>query len=84
MRKLQFIEALKEQANITTEEATAVNDIMENHSLIGKKSKEAAVQEIASALNVDENRADEISNISYDILAKALKDKLLHPFGSQD
>ena len=83
MRKHQFIERLSQQANITLEEATKVNDIIEAHSLVGKKSKEAATEEIASALNVDMTRADEISNTAYDIIGSELVDKIKHPFGSR-
>lgn len=81
MRKYQFIERLSQQAGISIEEATTVNDIIEEHSLIGKKSKAAATSEIATALNVDATRADEISNTAYDIIGAALKDKIKHPFG---
>lgn len=83
MRKYQFIERLSHQANITSEEATKVNDIIEAHSLIGKKSKEAATEEISNALNVDMARADEISNTAYDIIGSELVDKIKHPFGSR-
>lgn len=84
MRKHDFIEELSKVTGITIEEATTVNDIIENHSLIGKKSKAAAVTEIAQALNIDETKADEISNSAYDIIGSAMKNKILHPFGSQD
>ena len=81
MRKHDFIEELSEKANITIDEATKVNDIIEAHSIIGKKGKETATLEISEALGVDMTRADEISNTSYDIIGKALIDKIKHPFG---
>lgn len=80
MRKHDFIERLANEAQITVEEATVVNDIIENHSLIGHKSKAAATEEMATLLNVDLTRADEISNTAYSIIASAMKDKLKHPF----
>lgn len=84
MRKYQFIERLAQKTGLTQEEATKVNDIIEEHSLIGKKSKAAATAEIGEALNVDATRADEISNTAYDIIAEAMKNKLKHPFGGRD
>ncbi|MCQ2467685.1 MAG: hypothetical protein MJ166_09225 [Clostridia bacterium] len=80
MRKNSFIDELASVAGITIDEATKVNEIIEGHSLIGRNSKAAVVVEIAEALNVEEARADEISNVAYDILAKALKEKIKHPF----
>ncbi|MCQ2531728.1 MAG: hypothetical protein MJ093_03370 [Saccharofermentans sp.] len=82
MRKHDFIETLAEKANITIDEATKVNEIIEAHSLIGKKSKLAATEEMGAALGVDFTRADEISNTAYDIIAQAMKEKIKHPFGS--
>jgi len=84
MRKYQFIERLAQASGISSEEAGVVNGIIENHSLIGKNSKAAVVAEIGEALNVDETRADEISNTAYDIIATAMKDKLKHPFGGRE
>lgn len=81
MRKHDFISRLSEQANITIEEATCVNDIIEAHSLVGKKSKAAATSEIAEMLKVDDARADDISNIAYSIIGKAMVDRIKHPFG---
>lgn len=80
MRKNSFIEELAQTSGITVEEAAKVNEIVESHGLVGKKSKEAVVLEIAEALNVEQDTADKISNDVYDILAKAMKEKLLHPF----
>lgn len=80
MRKNDFINELAQASGITVEEAAKVNEIVESHGLIGKKSKEAVVLEIAEALNIEHDAADEISNKVYDILGNALKEKLKHPF----
>lgn len=84
MRKHDFISTLEQQANITNEQATAVNEIIESHSIIGKNSKRKVEAEIAETLNVDMEEAVRISDIASGIIATALKDKLKHPFGSND
>lgn len=84
MRKHDFISTLSEKSNITIEEASRVNDIIEAHSLIGKKSKEAATLEMSEALGIDYKRADEISNSAYSIIGEAMLDKIKHPFGSNE
>ena len=53
MNKTEFIETLAEKTGLTQDQAATVNDIIENHSIIGKKSKQAVVSEIASTLNED-------------------------------
>lgn len=80
MRKNDFINELAQTSGISVEEATKVNEIVESHGLIGKKSKEAVVLEISEALNIDGDAAEKISNDVYDILANAMKEKLKHPF----
>lgn len=84
MRKHDFIEALSEKASITLEQAEVVNTIVESHSIIGKNSKRMVEAEIAESLNVDSEEAVRISDIASGILATALKEKLKHPFGSND
>lgn len=84
MNKTEFINRLEQEAGITNDQATAVNEIMENHSFIGKNSKRQVESEIAGALGVDEAEAVRISDIASGIIASALKDKLKHPFGGRD
>lgn len=81
MGKQDFINKLEEITGLSTEQATIVNEVMENHGLIGAKSKEAVVQELEEKLQIDAAKADEIYNKAHDIIGGALKDKLLHPFG---
>ncbi|MCQ2516249.1 MAG: hypothetical protein MJ094_05245 [Saccharofermentans sp.] len=84
MNKTEFINRLVAEAGITNDQATAVNEIMENHSFIGKNSKRAVESEIAGALNIDDAEAVRISDIASGIIASAIKDKLKHPFGGRD
>lgn len=84
MRKHDFIEVLEEKANITNEQAVAVNEIIESHSIIGKNSKRQVEAEISETLNVDMEEAIRISDIASGILVTALKDKMKHPFGANN
>ncbi len=82
MRKHDFINRLSEEAAITIEEASVVNDIMENHSIIGKNSKRMVESEISEALNVSIDEGVRISDIASGIIASEIKKKVLHPFGA--
>lgn len=84
MRKHDFIAVLEEKANITNEQAVAVNEIIESHSIIGKNSKRQVEAEISETLNVDMEEAIRISDIASGILVTALKDKMKHPFGANN
>ena len=83
MNKETFIAELSRKAEITQEQSTAVNEVLENNMIIGKKSREKITLEIAQTLSVDTDRANEIYRTPRDIIGTALKDKLKHPFGEQ-
>lgn len=84
MNKESFIATLAEKANLSTEQAAKVNDILESNNIIGKNNKLKVEEEIAKVLGIAPEEATKISDTASGILASALKDKLKHPFGSND
>ncbi len=80
MNKTSFIQTLSEREQLTQEQSTAVNEILENNMIFIKKSREKITFEIAEKLSVDSERANEIYHTVRDIIDTAIKDKLKHPF----
>lgn len=84
MNKTAFIEELTSRSGYSLEECTLLNDVLENHFLVGKKNREKIVEEIKNILNISFKEADQLYNISMSILTSEIKNKLKHPFQSKD
>ena len=84
MNKNGFIEELIKQTGLSKEECILINDCLEENFIIGKKNKEKTIKLLIERLNIDEEKANELYNISSSIMAKAIKDKIKHPFKGND
>ena len=84
MNKHGFIEELAKQTNLSIEECTMINDVLEEYPFFGKNSKEKVVNEFKEKLNYTQEKAEEIYNISSSVIATAIKDKIKHPFKGND
>ena len=84
MNKTEFINELSKITDCTQEECVIINDVLENHFFISKKNKGKIIADLISRLSFDENKAEEIYNASMQIITGNVKDKLKHPFRSQD
>lgn len=84
MNKTKFIESLMNKANLSLEDATMVNDILENNFFLSKKNKDTIIDEIVKKLNVSLSEASNIYHIAKDIINEEVKNKLSHPFRNQD
>ena len=84
MNKREFIEELTKKANIEEKDAIIINYILEKYILIGKKSKENIINDIKEELKVEEAKANELYNISMQIIKDEIKDTLKHPFKDLD
>ena len=82
MNKTMFIIELSKKLNMNQEDCEKINNVLEEHFLIGKKNKEIIIKELMNNLNLNNEEADNIYNTSMDILKDSLKDKLKHPFKS--
>lgn len=84
MNKEKFVEKLSKELNYSLKQCTLINEILENNFIISRKSKDAIINELISQLDVDINEADNIYNASVSIITSEIKEKLKHPFKSQD
>lgn len=67
------IEKLIEMTHMSENECIIINEILENHFIIGRKNKEKMKNDFISKLNVNEKEADEIYNICMEIIMKSMK-----------
>ncbi len=84
MNKTSFINELSEKLGYSIEECTKINEVIENNFIISRKSKDKIISELGNVLNIDEIKAEEIYNTSVEIITKSIKNRIKHPFKSQD
>lgn len=84
MNKEKFIKELEKVTGLDNEKCVIVNNILENHFFIGKKNKEKMILDMEEQLKITREEAEKIYESAMSILASGIKDKLKHPFKSQD
>ena len=84
MNKTSFINELSEKLGYSIEECTKINEVIENNFIISRKSKDKIISELGNVLNIDEIKAEEIYNTSVEIITKSKKNRIKHPFKSQE
>lgn len=84
MNKTGFIKELSEQTGYNEEKCILINDIIENNFILGRKNKDKIIQDLQIKINLSEDDAENIYDISMRIIAGEIKDKLKHPFKSHD
>lgn len=84
MNKEDFIKKLSELTNLSEEKCTTINNILEDTFLIGKNNKEKMIKKLEEKLEITKEEAESIYEKAMSVLATSLKDKLKHPFGSNE
>lgn len=82
MNKRGFINELQNKVKLSEDECIIISDILENYFILGNKNK--IVNDLEEKLDVEKIKAEEIYNISMEIISSALKQKLKNPFKSID
>lgn len=84
MNKTYFLKQLQEKTNLSKKDTIVVSDILDDYFVFGKKNKEKIVNAIKEKLDLTDELSDEIYNIAMSIISSNIKEKLKHPFKSQD
>ena len=84
MNKKEFINELSNRTSLSTEECAKINDILESNMIIGKKNKDKIIDNIKEKLGYTDEKSNEIYETAMDIFGEEIKNKLKHPFKSQD
>ncbi|MBR3256017.1 MAG: hypothetical protein IKF97_07450 [Clostridia bacterium] len=84
MNKKDFISKLKEATGYDETKCNSINEIIESHFIIGKNGKEQIISDFKSKLLLNDDDADKLYNICMELIGEEIKNKLKHPFKSQD
>jgi hypothetical protein len=84
MNKSDVIKELSKRTGYSEEKCITINSIVEDIFIVGKKNKEKMIDEIKEKLDVDKQKANNIYETFMDIIGTGIKDKLKHPFKSND
>ncbi len=84
MNKHKFIEELSKRTNLDVNTCTVINSIFEDNFFISKSSKDKIIEELTTKLEIDTAKSEEIYNTARDIMNKAVKNSILHPFRDLD
>ena len=84
MNKNEFLKELEKQLSYSEEKCIIINEILENHFFLSNKNKNKILDEIIEKLNISYEEAEKIYNTALIIVKNEIKNKLKHPFKSQD
>jgi len=84
MNKTMFLKELQEKTNLSKKDTLVVSSMLDEYFVFGKKNKDKIVSAIKEKLNITDTQADEIYNIAMSIITSNIKDKIKHPFRSED
>lgn len=80
MNKKEVIKKLGEVTNLSEEKCIIINDILEEHFIIGKNNKEKIISDISEKLETIREESENIYELAMSIIGSGIKDKLKHPF----
>ena len=80
MNKKDVIKKLGEVTNLSEEKCIIINDILEEHFIIGKNNKEKIISDISEKLETTREESENIYELAMSIIGSGIKDKLKHPF----
>lgn len=83
MNKSEFIKRLKEETNYSEDRCVLVNDILENNFIFGRKNKQKIIHDLILK-SFTEDEAENIYDISMNIIMSEVKNKIKHPFKSKN
>lgn len=82
MNKTMFIKEISERCNLSIEDATLVNSVLEDNFFLSKSKRCIIINGIMDTLNIDIDKATNIYEECVTIASEAVKNKLKHPFRS--
>lgn len=84
MNKTEFITELSKQTGYDEEKCILINNIIENYFIFRKKNKEKIIKDLQLKVTLSEDDAENVYDISMKIITGEIKNKLKHPFKSQN
>ena len=82
MNKTMFIKEISKRCNLSIEDATLVNSVLEDNFFLSKSKRCVIINGIMNTLKCDIDEATTIYEECVTIASEAVKNKLKHPFRS--
>ncbi len=80
MNKADVLKKIQEKTGLDQNQCKKINEIIENHFIIGKDNKMKIMKDLEEKLHFDSKKANEIYEMVMQILSSGIKDKLKNPF----
>lgn len=84
MNKNEFIKELSKQTGYDEEKCILINNVIENYFIFGKKNKDKIIKDLQIKASLNEDDSENVYDIGMKIITREIKNKLKHPFRSQD
>ena len=84
MNKNVFIKELAKKTEYDEEKCILINNVIENYFIFGRKNKQRIIKELQIKASINEDESENVYDISIKIIMEEIKNKLKHPFKSQD
>lgn len=84
MNKIGFIKELSKQTGYNEEKCILINNVIEKYFIFGRKNKDKIIKDLQVKASLSEDDAENIYDITIKIITGEIKNKLRHPFKSQD
>lgn len=84
MNKSGFIKELSEETGYDEEKCILINNVIGNYFIFGRNSKDKIIQDLQVKASLSEDDAENVYDISMKIITGEIKNKLKHPFKSQN
>ena len=76
MDEEQVLAAIKEKTGLSDEQVDKVNEVIDEHFIIGKDNKDKIVAGIKEKLGIDDAKADEIYNVVMGIIGNGIVNRV--------
>ena len=84
MNKTEFVNKLQEELKYDKEKCLAINSILEDTFILGKHKKETIISKFTQELNMSNEEAEHVYEVTSNIISKGIKNSIFHPFRSKD
>ena len=84
MNKNGFIKELSKETGYDEQKCILINNVIENYFIFGSKNKDKIIRDLQAKANLSEDDAENVYDIGVKIITGEIKNKLKHPFKSQN
>lgn len=84
MNKREFIKELSSQTGYNEQKCILIDNVIENYFIFGKKNREKIIKDLQIKASLNEDDAENAYDIAIKIITGEIKNKLKHPFKSQN